>query len=337
MNIYPRLLFTAMVFSLTACGGGGSDNGSDTNNSTATGTGAVTDAGTVSGNQDPAVLTGRLVDSAVIGMQYETATQSGVTGADGSFTYRANETVTFSLGDIVLPPVSGAPVVTPLDVFTTTNIGDTRVINLTRLLQTLDMDGDADNGITISESASASATGLSVDFASANFDSQVINLVANSGSVSSSLIDGESALDHFQETLFDEGIVERPQAPDNTQTGTTTNSNNTATHPRVGATAEFSNFAHGIAGTLTILDDRTFEVTNFFYDGGGPSVYFYLGTGGDYSSRGVGIQVGPLLNGRVYAGDTVRVTLPDGITLDDFDGVSVWCDLFFANFGDARL
>jgi len=72
--------------------------------------------------------------------------------------------------------------VTPLDVFSTTEIGDTGVVNMTRLLQSLDTDGDPDNGITISPDAAASATGLSVDFNSASFDSEVINLVANSGS-----------------------------------------------------------------------------------------------------------------------------------------------------------
>ena len=173
-----------------------------------------------------------------------------------------------------------------------------------------------------------------MDFSSANFDDQVINLVANSGSVSSSLIDGETALDHFQETLFDEGIVERPTAGN---TGSTPDAGNTATNSLVGTTAQFTNNSHGISGTLTLIDDRTFEVTNFFYDGGGPSVYFYLGTDGDYSTPGIGTQVGPLLNGRVYEGETITVTLPDGITLDDFNGVSVWCDLFFVNFGDARF
>ena len=324
MNTNSTLLLTAMALSLTACGGGGGSS----------------DVSSAVGE----VLTGRLIDSAVTGMRYETPTQSGVTDADGSFSYMANETVIFSLGDIVLPPVTSAPVVTPLDVFSTSNIADARVINLTRLLQSLDEDGNADNGITLTSTAAASATGLTVDFGSTSFDSQVNNLVANSGSVITSLIDGESALDHFQETLFQEGIEERPQAPANPVTDAPdtsdeqpTSSDNPATHPLVGTSAEFSNFAHGIEGTLTFLDDRTFEVSNFSYDGGGPSVFFYLGTDGDYSSAGVGRLVGPRLNGRSYNSETITVTLPDDITLDDFNGVSVWCDIFFANFGDATF
>jgi len=301
--------------------------------------GAINNSTGAAGDVSAQVLTGRLVDSAVIGMPYSTATQSGITGADGSYNYLANESVTFSLGGIVLPSVDAVPVVTPLDLFSTDNIGDIRVINLTRLLQTLDEDGDADNGITISESAAASATGLSVDFASANFDSQVTNLVANSGSVNTSLIDGESALDHFSETLMEEGILERPAAPD--ATGDENNSDNSApapsSNPLVGTSAEFSNFSHDIAGTLTLIDDRTFEVTGFNYDGGGPSVFFYLGTDGQYSTGAGGLLVGPRLNGRPYNNETLTVTLPDGVTLNDFNGVSVWCELFGINFGDATF
>ena len=76
MNTSSNLLLTTMVLSLAACGGGSSDVSS-----------AVGDIGDVG-----EVLTGRLIDSAVTGMRYETPTQSGVTDADGSFSYMANET-----------------------------------------------------------------------------------------------------------------------------------------------------------------------------------------------------------------------------------------------------
>ena len=85
------------------------------------------------------------------------------------------------------------------------------------------------------------------------------------------------------------------------------------------------------------MDDRTLQITNFTYDGGGPSVFFYTGTDGRYSPNDGGRQIGPMLNGRIYDNETLLVTLPDDITLDDFNGISVWCDLFFVNFGDARF
>ncbi|MDX1452573.1 MAG: hypothetical protein R3183_08435, partial [Oleiphilaceae bacterium] len=66
-------------------------------------------------DDDDSVQTGRLVDSAVAGIQYRTATQSGVTNRHGEFAYLAGETVTFSIGDINLPAVPAGAVITPLD------------------------------------------------------------------------------------------------------------------------------------------------------------------------------------------------------------------------------
>ena len=279
--------------------------------------------------------TGRFVDSAVAGLSYATATQSGVTAADGSFSYRDGEAVTFSIGDIVLPATPGADVVTPLSVFSTTNIADTRVMNLARLLQTLDTDGDPVNGITLADAASASATGLALDFAAADFENQVVNLVANSGSVNTELVNGIEALDHLQETLFVEGIDERPPSP-MVQEPPATNVPVTATHPLVGTTAVFSDLAHDIAGTLTVVDDRTLRVDNFEYDGGGITVFFFTGTDGNYSGPNAR-AIGPQLNGRRFNGETITLTLPDDLTLDDFNTVSVWCIPFAVSFGDAVL
>ena len=343
MKFLPKVLPFICVLAVTACGGGGSGGGSDT---TPAGAGTdntpdITDVTPVDVSPDSGavgsapLLTGRFVDSAVIGLEYSTATQSGLTDADGSFSYQAGEQVTFSIGDITFPAVAGADLVTPLDVFGTTNIADPSVMNMTRLLQTLDIDGNPQNGIRLSSAAIASATGLSVDFAAANFDSQVVNLVANSGSSNISLIDGETALTHFQETLFDEGVVARPVVPEETNppAGGEVSGNNAL----VGTTSTFSNFAHDISGTLTLIDDRTIEISNFTYDGGGPSVFFYTGTDGDYRASAGGRLIGPMLNGRVWNGETITITLPDDITLDDFNGVSVWCDIFNANFGDATF
>lgn len=279
--------------------------------------------------------TGRFVDSAVVGLSYQTTTQQGTTDADGTFTYATGEDIVFSIGSIELPPVPGAELITPFTIFNTDEFSDTRVINLTRLLQTLDVDANPENGIVISDSAVANATGLDVDFASADFDDSVANLVANSGSSNTTLITGESALTHFQETLFIEGVMERPQAPAETQTPGENNSNASATHPLVGTAREFSTLEHDVSGTVTVLDDRTIEITNFVYDGEGPSVFFYTGVDGDYSTDGR--IIGNQLNGRAYINETLTLTLPDDLTLDDFNGLSVWCDIFLVSFGDVSF
>ena len=44
-----------------------------------------------------------------------------------------------------------------------------------------------------------------------------------------------------------------------------------------------------------------------------------------------------MLNGRVFDDETITLTIPANLTLDDFNGISVWCDLFNANFGDAQF
>ncbi|MBX2882167.1 MAG: DM13 domain-containing protein [Granulosicoccus sp.] len=310
---------------ISACGGGSSSNGIDTN----------TDP-----EETPPVnlLTGRFVDSAVTGLQYTTPSQSGLTGSDGSFNYESGESVTFSIGDIVLPAIPGADIITPLSVFSTDDITDLRVMNLARLLQTLDDNADPSDGIVLADSAVANATGLQVDFSSANFVDQVNNLVANSGSSNTELVNAIEALDHLQETLFVEGIDERPPLPSTVDTPVPTGTENSATHPSVGASAEFSNLAHDISGTLTVIDDRTLQVTNFNYDGGGVVVYFYTGTDGNYRDGDPGAgPIGPQLNGRRYVNETITLTIPSNLTLDDFNGVSVWCVPFSANFGDARL
>jgi len=189
MKLTKTALLVAISAVLTACGGGSSDPVDPVEQ-------PVAQAPTAPGSPTN-VLTGRFVDSAVEGLNYRTDSLSGTTDVDGTFEYAASESVIFSIGSIDLPPVAGDEVITPLTVFNTTDIADIQVINLARLLQTLDTDGLADNGITISDEAQLSATGLNVDFSSTGFDASVSNLIANSGSVLSTLIGGEPALDHL--------------------------------------------------------------------------------------------------------------------------------------------
>ena len=67
-----------------------------------------------SSSDEPVIQQGTFVDSAVEGIHYATATQSGSTNSDGEYNFLANETVTFSIGDLDLPLVAATGVVTPL-------------------------------------------------------------------------------------------------------------------------------------------------------------------------------------------------------------------------------
>lgn len=109
-----------------------------------------------------------------------------------------------------------------------------------------------------------------------------------------------------------------------------------STHSTVGHVAELSTLQHGVSGTVTIVDDCTLEVTNFNYDASGIDVRFYGGIDGNYRD---GFGIGPDLvrPGNPYFNETLRVQLPEGQTLDDMNGVSVWCVDVFVNFGSGQF
>lgn len=86
--------------------------------------------------------TGYYIDSAVSGVSYTCGTQSGVTGEDGSFTFDVGQSCTFKLGDIMLRSVNADNLQNQV------KIVEDRV-EVARMLQTLDKDGNPDNGITI--------------------------------------------------------------------------------------------------------------------------------------------------------------------------------------------
>lgn len=167
-----------------------------------------------SSNNSNDVLIGQFVDSPVQGVAYRTATQSGITNGNGEFLYRADEMVDFSIGGIVFPQTRAASIITPLELADTTNINDIRVVNIARLLQSLDQDCNPDNGISITEQAHAASASLTVDFSSAAFESQVTNLVANAGQNNSEcqvLISRSSAVTHLQATLNEIEEIPAPQ------------------------------------------------------------------------------------------------------------------------------
>ncbi len=109
---------------------------------------------------------GVFLGGAVSGLHYETATQSGLTDEDGTFRYKSGETVTFSLGDVVLGSAPGARDLSPFDLvgieapstesalrteLATYASGSAfdRAANIMYLLVALDADGHPENGIDL--------------------------------------------------------------------------------------------------------------------------------------------------------------------------------------------
>lgn len=193
LHLISSICVLTLGASIAGCGGS-SDSQSDST------------GGSIDGSPTPSgeVLTGSFVDSPVSGLSYRTETRSGVTNTNGEFTYRAGETVVFGLGDIQFPAVEAAQILTPLDLAGVSDINDTGVVNMARLLQSLDRDCNPDNGIIISGEALLSAAGMTLNFEDPEFDSKVVNLVANGGQQNSAcktLIDETQAVAHLQETL----------------------------------------------------------------------------------------------------------------------------------------
>ncbi|MFP4583853.1 MAG: MopE-related protein, partial [Desulfococcaceae bacterium] len=114
---------------------------------------------------EPVVQEGVFADSLVEGLEYRTETQSGVTDAGGRFRYVEGETIEFFMGSIVIGRAVAGPVMTPVDLVEgAEDETDDEVTNIARFLQTVDDDGDPENGILITEEVRQAAATLSIDF-----------------------------------------------------------------------------------------------------------------------------------------------------------------------------
>ncbi len=138
---------------------------------------AVTWAGLAGCGDD--VRTGVFVGGPVIGLRYETLTRSGLTDERGKFEYADTETVTFTVGGVVLGTARGAQRISPFDLFGIVPPTDPaelrallrdnvltefdRAANVALFLQALDADRDPTNGVDVTSSG-ATLAGVSLGF-----------------------------------------------------------------------------------------------------------------------------------------------------------------------------
>jgi hypothetical protein len=108
-------------------------------------------------------------------------------------------------------------------------------------------------------------------------------------------------------------------------------------YSRAGWVADLSTVSHGVDGTVTILDSQTLRVENFDYDGGGISVFFYLGATDSDIDFTNGVAVGSELFGTVFNDDTLVLTVPEAINLDNYGAISVWCVAAGISFGSGSF
>ncbi len=212
-----HLLAAVLLSALLGACGGDSKKGTSPASSAPVGTqkssvpvqtSSIQTASSQATTPDPVPSVGVLVDAFVAGIGYRTESRTGVTNERGEFDYLPGETVTFFIGDLVFPSAPAKGIVTPLDMAQTLNPAAPVVLNIARLLQSLDTDGNPNNGITISPIASQSAAPVDFNLSIAQFAAlpAVTNLVANSGSVNTTVVSVQEALAHLRDTLEFNGV-----------------------------------------------------------------------------------------------------------------------------------
>jgi hypothetical protein len=149
---------------------------------------------------------GSFLDSAVSGLEYETPTASGITGASGEFDFEPGETISFFFGGVSFGTAQPSAVATPLDLIA----GDLQtdaVVNMVRFLLALDSDANDSNGIQLIDALRILAADWSVDFdvPVGAFDAEVADELAEASTVNefpSVLPDPDSARMHLSRTVW---------------------------------------------------------------------------------------------------------------------------------------
>ncbi|QYJ78612.1 hypothetical protein [Shewanella acanthi] len=184
---------------------------------TSGGSGVLTEANaqsTVITCTDMAAKVGVFVDSEVGNIEYSTETLAGFTNEQGEFSYLEGETVTFKLGEAKLPPAKAKPVLTPLDLASTDSVDDPKVVNLVRLLMTLDTNGDPSDGLYLDSALSTNIHqldfGLSIDAFASSAAIKDILAMANLQQTKTDLVSIEEAKNHIIQTLIEQGLWPDP-------------------------------------------------------------------------------------------------------------------------------
>ena len=184
------IFFIALVLTIFGCGRGGG-------------------GGTVVTPES--ALQGRFLDGPVGGLEYRAVKWSGITDADGTFTFQKGDTITFYLGNVTLGQSIAKSIITPVDIvpgaFDSTH---PVVVNISQLLQSLDQDGNPANGITITEEMRGVLREYTVDYTDPEFADnpdveRLFNALNDMGIYPEeddrSLISAEDAQLHLKDTL----------------------------------------------------------------------------------------------------------------------------------------
>jgi len=153
---------------------------------------------------------GYFIDAPVKGLMFQSGAIVGRTDSDGRFYYEGNQPLTFSIDGVVIGESLPGEYLFPFDLFTSTLfVSDTRVTNVSRFLQSLDEDGNADNGIVIGERTRSEVVALfgttnSIDFSTSSFEAITSTTIVKTNGLQSE----ESAKTHLLSSLADYNRLE---------------------------------------------------------------------------------------------------------------------------------
>jgi hypothetical protein len=152
-------------------------------------------------------LTSVIIDAPIIGMTYETASGiTGTTNALGGFSHISGDIVTFKLGGMTLGVFDTNDMANDGQLFLQdlagverTNLSDQYVVNLAILLQSIDENGIAEDGLVISEEMHQAFADEACSLSSLS-ESQLIELIEDAGLIT---VTAEQAMAHVQDELIE--------------------------------------------------------------------------------------------------------------------------------------
>jgi hypothetical protein len=135
------------------------------------------------------------VDSAVEGISYQCGSQSGTTDASGMFKFSVDSDCTFKLGNILLKTISSDQLIDNATIVENN-------LTVATFLQTVDVDGNASNGIEITPSiaeALATDSTTSIPKDSTELDA-VFNILSNNPDYKGRVVSEAEAEEHLKIT-----------------------------------------------------------------------------------------------------------------------------------------
>ena len=98
---------------------------------------------------------------------------------------------------------------------------------------------------------------------------------------------------------------------------------------------------HGVRGYVEHWSDGTIRLREFFYDGLGPReivVWLYNHDGNNFHAILDGFAVSDHLGrSRPYLGESLDITLPEGVHPGMFNAVAIWCTSLQSTYARAML